>query len=115
MSRQEMEEGRVNSLGGFFLFILTGLNFQCFAISCGLLDRKHRGEAALHSVELAARQYTLSEDMGTMMVPGHPGERGEKSCGTSHVWSALRYRIIHVEIQSCVRYTGLTDACSVFI
>lgn len=83
MSRQDMEEDRANSLGGFFLFILTGLNFQCFAISCGLLDRKQEGEAALHSVELAVRHYTLSEDMGAMVVPGHPRERGEKSGETS--------------------------------
>lgn len=50
MSRQEMEENRANNLGGFLLFVLTGLNFQGFAISCGLLDRKHGGETALHSV-----------------------------------------------------------------
>lgn len=49
MSRQEMKENRANSLGGFFLFILIGRDFQCFAISCELLDRKHRGETALHS------------------------------------------------------------------
>lgn len=66
------------------------------------LDRKHRGETALHSVESAARHYTLPEDTGTMMVSGRPGERGDKSCETSHLWSALRYRII-VEIQSCVK------------
>lgn len=97
-------------MGGFFLFILTGLNFQSFAIFCGLLDRKHGGETALHSGKLAVRHHTLFEDMGMMMVPGHPGERGEKSCETRHVWSSLSYRIIHVEMQSCVSCSVLTDA-----
>lgn len=49
-------------VGFFFLFILIGFDFQCSAISCGLLDRKQRGSSTSFCIISCQTLHTREEE-----------------------------------------------------